>query len=107
MHPFFKQLPPAERNMDPRVPVPAAGFEQENLHRWVFGQASREGTPGRACAADDVIVCICFRHAADGASADVSLSVGPVEKPLDKVISRRGRPVQPGGSIIAPSVANA
>ena len=51
----------ADRNMNPRVPVLAAGLEQENLVLAGLGQAVGEDAAGTACANDYVVKSL-FGH---------------------------------------------
>ena len=51
---------PAERNVDPRIAVPAAGFEHQ--HARVLGQPVRQRAAGGAGADDDVVVFGCGLH---------------------------------------------
>ena len=56
--------PDAERDANQRMPVPAAGFEQQHAHRRIRAQAAGEHAAGGAGADDDVIE---FRRAGHGA----------------------------------------
>ena len=46
-------LPQRERQLDPRIAIPAAGFEQQHVGVRVLGQPRRERAAGRAGADDD------------------------------------------------------
>jgi hypothetical protein len=41
MQPVFVNFAQPHRDMDERIPVPAAGFEQQHTTRGVFAQAAR------------------------------------------------------------------
>ena len=52
----------AERNMDPRIAIAAAGFQQQHAMPAGFGQAIRQYATGGAGADDDVVVVIGGAH---------------------------------------------
>ena len=52
---LLEQLAPAERQMDPRIAVPAAGLQHQNAACRILGQAGCECASGRAGTDDDVI----------------------------------------------------
>ena len=60
---LLQKLPPAERQVDPRVAVPAAGLEHQHADIAVFGQPVRQRAAGRAGADDDIIECAGFHVA--------------------------------------------
>src|SRR5215472_1899333 len=50
-----KRLRVAERNVDPRIAVAAACFEQQHAPASGFAEPSRDGTTGRSGAGDDKV----------------------------------------------------
>ena len=64
MEPLLQDLAPAQRDMDPGIPVPAAGLEDQDADIGVFGEAVGEDAAGGAGADDDMVVGLAFRHEA-------------------------------------------
>ena len=56
MQPLLQDLAPAERYMDPGIPVPAPGLEQQNARTAILGEAGRERAAGRTGPYDHVII---------------------------------------------------
>ena len=52
---FLDDLEEGGGNLDPTIVVPAAAFDQQDLHAGVFAQARGDDTTGRAAADDDVV----------------------------------------------------
>jgi hypothetical protein len=55
MQPLFEDAAPADRDFDPRVPIPAAGFEEQHPRAGILRQPPRQGASGRSGADDDVV----------------------------------------------------
>jgi hypothetical protein len=56
VQPLFEDAAPADRDLDPRVAVPAAGLQQQHPGLGILGQPPRQGAAGGAGADDDVVV---------------------------------------------------
>src|SRR5262249_21037796 len=56
VQPILKYLSPAKRNMDERIAIPAAGFDQQHPRANVLRQAVGERASSRAGADNDVVV---------------------------------------------------
>jgi len=52
---LLQNLAPAERDVDPRVAVPAAGLQKQHGNIGIGSQPVREDAPGRARTHDDVV----------------------------------------------------
>jgi hypothetical protein len=57
-----QQARPAERNLDPRIAIPAAGLEQQHPLALVLAQPVGQHAAGRSGADDDVIVGFLVGH---------------------------------------------
>ena len=58
----LQDAPPGERNMEPRIAIPPAGLQDQDVHARVLRKTGREGAPGRPRTDDDVVVAVGSRH---------------------------------------------
>ena len=58
VHAVQEQPRPAQRDVDPRIAIPAAGLQQQHLDRRVFGKPIGQHAARRPCADDDEVVMI-------------------------------------------------
>ena len=53
---------PGDRDLDPRIAVPAAGFEEQHARALILGQPVRQRAAGGTGADDDDVVALAVRH---------------------------------------------
>ena len=71
-----QEVRPAERNLDPGIAIPAAGFEQQNARAFILGQPGGQGAAGGTGADDDDVVASIVCHRALAAESLASAAMG-------------------------------